>query len=61
MKKLLNTLYITRQDSYLHKERETIVIKNGDDKLGQFPALTVSNIVCFGAISVSPFLMGVLR
>jgi CRISPR-associated protein Cas1 len=58
MKKLLNTLYITRQDSYLHKERETIVIKNGDDKLGQFPALTVGNIVCFGAISVSPFLMG---
>jgi CRISP-associated protein Cas1 len=58
VKKLLNTLYITRQDSYLHKERETIVIKNGDDKLGQFPALTVGNIVCFGAISVSPFLMG---
>ncbi len=58
MKKLLNTLYITRQDSYLHKERETIVIKNGDDKLGQFPALTVGNIVCFGAITVSPFLMG---
>lgn len=58
MKKLLNTLYITRQESYLHKERETIVIKNGDEKLGQFPALTVGNIVCFGSISVSPFLMG---
>lgn len=58
MKKLLNTLYITRQESYLHKERETIVIKQGDDKLGQFPALTVGNILCFGQISVSPFLMG---
>lgn len=58
MKKLLNTLYITRQESYLHKERETIVIKNGNDKLGQFPALAVGNIVCFGQISVSPFLMG---
>lgn len=58
MKKLLNTLYITRQESYLHKERETIVVKNGDDKLGQFPALTVGNILCFGQISVSPFLMG---
>jgi len=58
MKKLQNTLYITRQKSYLHKERETIVIKNGDNKLGQFPALTIGNILCFGQISVSPFLMG---
>lgn len=58
MKKLLNTLYITRQESYLHKERETIVIKQGDEKLGQFPALTVGNILCFGQVSVSPFLMG---
>jgi CRISPR-associated protein Cas1 len=58
VKKLLNTLYITRQGSYLHKERETIVIKQGDDKLGQFPALSISNILCFGQVSVSPFLMG---
>lgn len=58
MKKLLNTLYITRQESYLYKERETIIIKQGDDKLGQFPALTVGNIICFGQVSVSPFLMG---
>lgn len=58
MKKLLNTLYITRQESYLHKERETIMIKQGNEKLGQFPALTIGNIVCFGQISVSPFLMG---
>jgi len=58
MKKLLNTLYITRQESYLHKERETIVIKQGKEKLGQFPALTIGNILCFGQVSVSPFLMG---
>jgi len=58
MKKLINTLYITRQQSYIHKERETIVIKQGDDKLGQFPALSIGNILCFGQVSVSPFLMG---
>jgi CRISP-associated protein Cas1 len=58
MKKLLNTLYINRQETYLHKERETIVIKQGDNKLGQFPALTIGNILCFGQVSVSPFLMG---
>lgn len=58
MKKMLNSLYITRQDSYIHKERETIVIKNGDEKLGQFPSLNISNVMCFGKVSVSPFLMG---
>ena len=60
MKKLLNTLYITRQETYLHKERETIVIKQGDTKLGQFPSLALDNIHCFGRVSVSPFLMGYL-
>ncbi len=58
MKKLLNTLYVTRQKSYLHKERETIVIKQEGDKLGQFPAISIANILCFGQVSVSPFLMG---
>lgn len=57
MKKLLNTLYITRPESYLHKERETVVIKQGDDKLGQFPLLALQNILCFGQVSVSPALM----
>jgi CRISPR-associated protein Cas1 len=58
MKKLLNTLYITRQETYLYKERETIVIKQGNEKIGQFPVLTVGNILCFGQVSISPPLMG---
>lgn len=58
MKKLLNTLFITRQEVYLHKERETIVIKQGDEKLAQFPALALGSVLCFGRVSVSPFLMG---
>jgi CRISPR-associated protein Cas1 len=58
MKRLLNTLYITRQGSYLHKERETIVIKQDEEKLGQLPAISIGNILCFGRVSVSPFLMG---
>lgn len=57
MKKLLNTLYITRPDCYLHKERETVVIKQGDAKLAQFPMLALQNILCFGQVSVSPALM----
>jgi len=57
MKKLLNTLYITRPDCYLHKERETVVIKQGDNKLGQFPMLALQSILCFGQVGVSPALM----
>ena len=57
MRKLLNTLYITRPECYLHKERETVVIKQGDEKLGQFPMLALQNILCFGQVSVSPALM----
>lgn len=57
MKKLLNTLYITRPDCYLHKERETVVIKQGGEKLGQFPMLALQNIFCFGQVSVSPAFM----
>jgi CRISPR-associated protein Cas1 len=58
MKRLLNTLYINRQKSYLHKERDTIVVKLGAEKLGQFPAIAIGHIFCFGQVSVSPFLMG---
>jgi CRISPR-associated protein Cas1 len=58
MKKLQNSLYITRQETYVHKERETIVIKQGGEKLAQYPAHAVANIFCFGQISVSPPLMG---
>ena len=58
MKRLLNTLFITRQESYLHKERETIVVKLKSEKIGQFPIHNIGQIMCFGQISVSPFLMG---
>jgi CRISPR-associated protein Cas1 len=58
MKRLLNTLYINRQKSYLHKERDTIVVKLGAEKLAQFPAIAIGHIFCFGQVSVSPFLMG---
>lgn len=58
MKKLLNTLYVTRQKTYLHKDRDTLIIKQDGNKLAQFPALSLGNIVCFGQVSVSPYLMG---
>ncbi|WP_263322232.1 type I-C CRISPR-associated endonuclease Cas1c [Endozoicomonas sp. Mp262] len=58
MKKLQNSLYITRQGTYVHKERETIVIEQERKKLLQIPAHSVQSLYCFGNVLISPFLMG---
>ena len=34
------------------------MVKYKGEKLGQFPALNLSGLFCFGNVSVSPFLMG---
>lgn len=58
MKKLLNTLFVTTQGAYLHKEGETVVVKVEDRNCLQLPIHTISGIVCFGQVNCSPFLMG---
>ena len=58
MKKLLNTLFVTTQGSYLSKEGETVVVKVEKDVKVRIPIHTLSGIVCFGNVSMSPFLMG---
>lgn len=58
MKKLQNSLYITKQKTYVHKERETIVIEHEQQKLMQLPVHSISSIFCFGNVMVSPFLLG---
>ncbi len=58
MKKLLNTLFVTTQGAYLHKEGEAVAIRNGDELLLRLPSHTIENIVCFGRVSLSPPLMG---
>jgi|GEM_PF-4556632 len=45
MRKLQNTLYITTQGSYLHKERETLVIEQEHKKVAQLPCIP-SDIFC---------------
>lgn len=57
MRKLQNSLYVTKQGSYLHKERETLVVLNEGNKLLQIPIHSISNIFCFGNVLISPFLL----
>ncbi len=58
MKRFLNTLFITTQKSYLKKEGETVVIKVGKERKARIPIINLQGIVCFGNVTISPFLMG---
>src|SRR3989338_9103754 len=58
MKKHLNTLYVTTQGSYLHRDGETVIVKQEDEIKLRLPIHTLKGIVCFGQVSCSPYLMG---
>lgn len=58
MKRLLNTLYVTTQKTYLHKKGEAIEVIVDDEVKASFPMINFDSIVCFGNIYVSPFLLG---
>ncbi|MCL4378801.1 MAG: type I-C CRISPR-associated endonuclease Cas1c [Actinobacteria bacterium] len=58
MKKYLNTLFITTQGAYLSKEGETVVVSVNKETRLQVPIHTIWGIVCFGQVSMSPYLMG---
>lgn len=53
MKRHLNTLFVTTDDSYLSKEGESIVVKREGKKVLQVPALTLDGLVCIGRSYVS--------
>jgi CRISPR-associated protein Cas1 len=54
MKRLLNTLYITRHGAHISKEGMTIVVFADGERLLQIPVLTISGVVCFGGVSCTP-------
>lgn len=58
MKKLLNTLFVMSEDSYLTLDGENIVVMSGKDTLARFPMHTLENILCFSYKGASPALMG---
>ena len=58
MKKLLNTLYVSTQGVYLHREGESLVAEKEKQVLLRLPIHTLSGIVCFGDVLCSPFLLG---
>ena len=58
MKKLLNTLYVTSEDSYLALDGENIVVLDKEKEVGRIPLHNLEGIVSFGYRGTSPALMG---
>ena len=57
MKKLLNTLYVTSENSYLGLDGENIVVFEEDKEKGRLPLHNLEGIVSFGYRGVSPALI----
>ncbi len=58
MRRHLNTLYVTTEGAWLHKDGENVVVKVDGAEQGRVPVHLLGGIVCFGAIGVTPVLMG---
>ncbi len=58
MRKLLNTLHVTTQGAYVHRDGETLSVKVGDEVRLRLPIHTIEGLVCYGQVSCSPFVLG---
>jgi CRISPR-associated protein Cas1 len=58
VRKLLNTLYVSSQGCYVHREGETIVVEKEKQKVLQLPVHTLGGLVCFGNVLCSPAVLG---
>lgn len=58
MRKLLNTIYITNEQTYLCLDGENLVCKVDDEVKFRIPFDNVENIVCFSYLGCSPAVMG---
>ncbi len=57
MRKLLNVLYVTNEDSYLSKDGEDVAIRIPEQKTIKIPSHNLEGIVCFGYQGASTKLM----
>jgi len=58
MKKHLNTLFVTTQGAYLSKDGECVLVRIDQSDKARIPIHTLGGIVCFGNVTVSPYLLG---
>ena len=58
MRKLLNTVYITNESTYISLDGENLVCKIDNEEKLRIPFENIENVVCFNYIGCSPALMG---
>jgi CRISPR-associated protein Cas1 len=58
MRRMLNTLFVTRQGAYLTRDGETVEVRVEKQCAMKVPIHTLGGVVCFGRVSASPPLMG---
>lgn len=58
MRKLLNTLFILTENSYLSLDGENVVVSQERTETARFPLHTLEAILCFSYSGASPALMG---
>ncbi len=58
MRRHLNTLYVSTENAWLRKDGENVVVRIEGVERGRAPLHLLGGIVCFGAVGVSPALMG---
>ncbi|MDQ6960966.1 MAG: type I-C CRISPR-associated endonuclease Cas1c [Mariprofundaceae bacterium] len=57
MRKILNTMYVMSQGSYLHLERETLKLDIEKKTVSRIPMHHIGDVVLFGNVMVSPFML----
>jgi CRISPR-associated protein Cas1 len=57
MKHILNTLYVTTQETYLSKEGECVCLSRERQTVGRVPIHTINGMIIFGQVSCSPHLL----
>lgn len=57
MRPLRNVIYIQTQNSWLHKDNENLVLKVDKELKARVPIHKLQGLVCFGQVSISPYLM----
>lgn len=58
MRKLLNTLYVTKDTAFLTLDGENVVVKVEAEEIARFPLHPLEGIISFSYMGASPALMG---
>ncbi|MDE0660706.1 MAG: type I-C CRISPR-associated endonuclease Cas1c [Gammaproteobacteria bacterium] len=58
MRRHLNTLYVTTENAWLHKDGENIVVKVDGSEQARVPIHILGSVVCIGTLGATPALLG---